>query len=166
MEREPASDIITGAGSPSPRIDACSFHKKRARRKKERKTCSIRGKVGGRFKEESKERKESKEENKEGEQRFNKPNEKARAEDETDSKEKTEANVKEDASRRIEAENQAEASSWSSSHQRNCTQLPLGAWERLPPSVPDEAAPHSSCLVIDLTVVPHSSYLVIDSTGV
>ena len=35
-EREPASDIITGAGSPSPRIDACSFHKRRARRKKER----------------------------------------------------------------------------------------------------------------------------------
>ena len=36
MEREPASDIITGAGSPSPRIDATSFHIKRKRRQNKR----------------------------------------------------------------------------------------------------------------------------------
>ena len=65
----------------------------------------MRGKVGGRFKE------ESNRSDKEGKQSFNKPNEKARAEDETETKEKTEANVKEDASLRPEAENQAEASS-------------------------------------------------------
>ena len=119
MEREPASEIITGAGSPSPRLDARSFHKRRAMRKKERKTCSIRGK------EESKKRKESKDENKEESKTVNKPNEAAKAEDETDSKEKTEANVKDDASRSVEAENQAEVSSLSSSH--------LGAWESMPP---------------------------------
>ena len=33
MEREPASDIITGVCSRRPRIDATSFHKKRKRQK-------------------------------------------------------------------------------------------------------------------------------------
>ena len=36
MEREPASDIITGAGSPSPRIDASNFHRKRKQRQHKR----------------------------------------------------------------------------------------------------------------------------------
>ena len=36
MEREPASDIITGVCSRRPRIDATSFHKKRKRRQNTR----------------------------------------------------------------------------------------------------------------------------------
>ena len=36
MEREPASDIITGVGSRRPRIDATDFHKKRKRRQNTR----------------------------------------------------------------------------------------------------------------------------------
>ena len=36
MEREPASDIITGAGSRRPRIDATGFHIQRKRRQHNR----------------------------------------------------------------------------------------------------------------------------------
>ena len=36
MEREPASDIITGVGSRRPRIDATNWHKKRKRRQNTR----------------------------------------------------------------------------------------------------------------------------------
>ena len=106
MERKPASDIITGAGSRRPRIDATGFHIQRKRLQNKRLAV-----LGGRAK--ANKNKESN--NNEYSKAVNAPNETVRADDDTDSKEKTEANVKDDASRRVEAENQAEASS-SSSH--------------------------------------------------
>ena len=103
MEREPASDIITGAGSRRPRIDATGFHIQRKRLQNKRLAV-----LGGRAS--ANKNKESK--NNEYSTAVNAPNEMVKADDDTDSKEKTETD---DAIRRVEAENHAEASS-SSSH--------------------------------------------------
>ena len=155
MEREPASDIITGAGSPSPRIDACSFHKRRARRKKERLAA-----LGGRKKATKTRRANIR--TKKTLKQSTRPMKRPKLMMIPIAKKRPKP-----ASRTMPVvELKPTIKPKPRPRPRPINRSPSVPGKDCLPSVPDEAAPLSFCLVIDLTVDPHSSYLVMDLTGV
>ena len=151
-EREPASDIITGAGSPSPRIDARSFHKKRARRKKER-LAALGGKsVAGSRKKARKEMR-AKRRTKKDKRKSTSPMKRPKLRMRPIAKKRPKPTSRKMPVVELKPKikpNPRPGPRPISATPQNCPSAP---GKDCPPSVPDEAAPHSSCLVIDLTVV-------------
>ena len=151
MEREPASDIITGAGSPSPRIDATSFHRKRKQRQNKRLAV-----LGGRERAKKSRRATIRTTN--TQKQSTRPMKRPKLMMIPIAKKRPKP-----TSRTMPVVELKPKIKPKPRPRPRPTSVP---GKDCLPSVPDEAAPLSSCLVIDLTVVPHSSYLVIDLTGV
>ena len=149
MEREPASDIITGAGSRRPRIDATGFHIKRTRRQNKRLAV-----LGGRAKAKKSRRARITNTQKQS----TRPMKRSKLMMTPIAKKRPKP-----MSRTMPVVELKPKIKPKPRPRPRPTSVP---GKDCLPSVPDEAAPLSSCLVIDLFVDPHSSYLVMDLTGV